>query len=372
MPDIAEIKSSYGVDLDVIEVDPQLSVEYYLSLIKERYLKRAVSRLYSSIDKKNLVSLDIESLYKPILRLSDEYKEIMSGGEEVIKTIPEVSNELIEILNKIPTNEPISLVTSPWPTFSKSIGGLMPGEIAIIAGRPGTGKTWMLYKWALYLAEKKFVVLLINTEMSANATMLRLACLNTGVKVSAVRNRDITTSELDRLKQELDRMKNLDNFIITDVGFSPTLSTIVKYIKMYNPSIVFIDSAYLIRADSSHYMSRTENASEVSDAIKVLATSNKIPIVYVIQHNREAVKGTPNLATLSLTDSNAWNSSFVLSIDPPPMKNSLGAVEFKTWEVHMIKNREGELPKFYISKETYDEVPSPEYSIFDGAITLKL
>lgn len=371
VPDFNEIRDKFGIDLSTIDTsNASHSLEYFIAAIKDRYLKRAVVKFARSIeDEKNISSIKIDALFKPIIRLSEEYKEITDIENEFVKSISELADEAIGIVSDAISGSS-RLIVSPWPTFQKCAGGISPGEFAIIAGRPGTGKTWMLYKWAYFVSQLGKKVLLFNTEMSGSATLLRLACLNTGLRVSSIRNRTITAEEAEILKQEISRIKDMKNLIITDVGFSPTLSNIIKEIKNHNPDIVFIDSAYLIRANESGQMSRTENASEVSDVLKSASVTYNIPIVCAIQHNREATKGAPSLATLSLTDSNAWNASFVLSIDPPPAQSALTGPVSDTWKVHLIKNREGDLASFNVSKETYDETEGEQFSVFGVKVKL--
>ncbi|MEM4205776.1 MAG: DnaB-like helicase C-terminal domain-containing protein [Nitrososphaerota archaeon] len=368
VPEFVEIQEKFGIDISLINTS--YSTEYFVSLIKDRYLRRGLVRFAKSVaEEKDISSINIDDLYKPIIRLSEEYREITDIENAFVKSISELVDEAKAIVDEAVTGNNSRLIKSPWPTFQKSTGGVAPGEFTIIAGRPGTGKTWMLYKWAYSVASDGKRVLLFNTEMSGSATLLRLACLNTGLRVSSIRNRTITIQDADVLKREIDRIRDLKNLIITDVGFSPTLMNIIKEIKNHSPDIVFIDSAYLIRASEYGNLSRTENASEVSDSLKNAAISLNIPIVCAIQHNREAVRGVPSLATLSLTDSNAWNASFVLSIDPPVSKGTPSPVS-ETWRVHIIKNREGDLATFNISKETYEETQSEEYSVFGVKVRL--
>jgi len=199
------------------------------------------------------------------------------------------------------------------------------------------------------------------------ATVLRIACLETDIRVRSVRNRTLTYNEAEILKNKIDEIKKLTNFIITDVGFSPSLSNIEKIIKEQKPDISFIDSMNLIKADSA--ITRTDNAAAVSDALKDLAASLGCPIVGATQHNREAVKGAPSLATLALTDANAWNASFVLSIDPP-ISDSDGDFVDGTLKVHLIKNREGDLVTFYINRKTYEETDQVSFQVFGKRVIL--
>jgi len=368
-PDFEEIKNKFGIELDKIKIDDSYSLEYFIALIKDRYLKRAISKFSRSISENDITKLKVDDLYRPVVRLSEEYKEITDIENEFAKPMGDLAEEAISMIESAVSGSISGAIYSPWPSFQKCTGGVLPGEYTIIAGRPGTGKTWLLYKWAYFAAnnlDKK--VLLFNTEMSGKATLLRLACLNTGYRVSAIRNKTLTRIEADNLKNEINRMKNIKNLIITDIGFTPSLSNIIKEIKAANPDIVFIDSAYLIRSENA--MTRTENASEVSDTLKNISLSFGIPIVCAIQHNREAVRGSPSLATLSLTDSNAWNASFVLSIDPPPAIDVSGNVISTTWKIHLIKNREGDLGSFYVSKENYEEVEGEMLSVFGARVRI--
>lgn len=367
VPSIEELSVKFSIDFK--DIKPDMPSGYYLKAIKERYLKRNIKNFATHIESANLSDIDVNDLYKPVLRMSEEYRRIINLESSYVKSISEVGDEAIAIIDNALSGKNINYIPAPWATFQEHTGGILPGEVMIIAGRPGTGKTWMLYKWAYFLATMGRRVILFNTEMSATATMLRLACLESGVHVSDIRSKTISADKAEVVKRKIKDISQMDNFIITDVGFTPTMSNVIDSIKQYRPEIAFIDSAYLIKADML-MGSRTENASEVADSLKSVAISIGIPIVYAIQHNREAVKGAPSLATLSLSDSNAWNASFVLSIDPPKDFGDDMSVTKNTWKVHMIKNREGTLCTFYVSKETYEETEYQEINVSN--VTLRI
>ena len=363
-PSFEEVKEKFSIDLSQVEID-QRPIEYYLQEIKDRYLKRGILRFVQSFNGQNIGSAKVADIYRPIIRLSEEFKEI-TAGETHVKNVSDLSEEVKMVVDAAVSGNQLGLST-PWKTFSDASGGMWPGEYTIIAGRPGTGKTWMLYKWAYYLAKLNKRVLLFNTEMSGVSTILRIACLETDIRVKSVRNRTLTYGEAEVLKNKIDEIKKLTGFIITDVGFSPSLSNIEKIIKEQKPDISFIDSMNLIKADST--TTRTDNAAAVSDALKDLAASLGCPIVGATQHNREAVKGAPSLATLALTDANAWNASFVLSIDPP-MAEADGEFVDGTLKVHLIKNREGDLATFYVDRRTYEETDKASFQVFGKRVVL--
>lgn len=165
------------------------------------------------------------------------------------------------------------------------VGGILPGELAYIVGRLGTGKTlltqWMIYQW--WKAGKR--VLLTSAEMTPSQLMLRLDGFIAGINPADVRRRKITGPEPFAMVSHLASIAGGDIIIPTRTPRTP--SEIGSLIISHRPDIVAVDGVYLLDSDE-RLASSWERMASISRGLKGLTLAHKVPLVGTSQANRSA------------------------------------------------------------------------------------
>lgn len=145
------------------------SAEEELDKIKQSRYKNAV---------KTLSSLDAVQL-----------EDVILGAEtELSKHEPESFGELLldietladDIAEEEKTWGMVSGISTGLPTLDARIGGLKPGELILIGGKPKNGKTALAQNIATYVS-RKHPVLFITLELLARQTGVRVKHINGGV-----------------------------------------------------------------------------------------------------------------------------------------------------------------------------------------------
>ncbi|MCL4193866.1 MAG: AAA family ATPase, partial [Thermoguttaceae bacterium] len=85
--------------------------------------------------------------------------------------------------------------------YDQGVGGLFPGELVILAARPGQGKTAMLLQLCHHAAEHGDPALIVSLEMSRLELTTRLACGMAGVDSRRVRTGAIDEVEAAKLAE---------------------------------------------------------------------------------------------------------------------------------------------------------------------------
>lgn len=175
-------------------------------------------------------------------------------------------------------------------------GGLMPGELEIIAARPGNGKTSLAMQVAMFTAEQDRPVLVVSLEMTASELVGRVLCGATGVASSQVRQRGVDPNQFNNALLEL---KELPLTI-----FDPptaTMRQIRAVAKMQSAAggleLLVIDYIGLVQPRDRR-LQRTEQVAEITAAMKQLAKEIDVPVIALCQLNRQADGATPILSHL--------------------------------------------------------------------------
>jgi len=100
-------------------------------------------------------------------------------GAEKPETLADVADEVeAEIIARSQDPREVWGIAYPFPELSKQTGGKHPGELIILAGEPGVGKSWLAAQDALYTAsELNIPVYYWSGEMGKKQTMRRLYAL---------------------------------------------------------------------------------------------------------------------------------------------------------------------------------------------------
>jgi replicative DNA helicase len=174
-------------------------------------------------------------------------------------------------------------------------GGLQAGEVVIVAGRPGQGKTSLGLCIAANVAmEGKLPVAVFSLEMSRFELIKRLMCMVSGVDGWKIKKGMIGEPELKAIRSATNRLNRAGRIYIDDKSGLSILelkSRSRELVQKHAIAAVFVDYLQLLRAPVRKGGSRQEEVSEISRSIKELARSLYIPVVVMAQLRRTDTSG---------------------------------------------------------------------------------
>lgn len=188
-----------------------------------------------------------------------------------------------------------------FPSLDSSLGGFSRGQLILLAGRPGQGKSALLQHLALHASIAEGVpTLFLSLEMSAREIMDRISAAVSGTDHWKLRKNALSDTETHFLDQRMGRALEAPLWI-ADVPNLDLLGiqTFCHQAKAINPflGLLAIDYIQLVKAPGRR--TRYEEVGAVSKGLKVLAKMLKIPIVAAAQLKRvEKEKETPKLSDL--------------------------------------------------------------------------
>ena len=229
-------------------------------------------------------------------------------------------------------------IPSPWPILNDGIqGGFGPGDLAIVFGNPGGGKSWTMVAIAAHAVQLGHKVNYYTLELGEDYVGKRFDCYFTGYSIDEVnKHRKEVQTYVDNLKGRL---------IVKEYApKSATVNTIKSHIQKcidmeHKPDLVIIDYVDYLRAPSKgKFSERKDEIDDVFIATKGLAKELKIPILTPSQVNRmgakdsviEGDKAAGSYDKMMVAD-------ICLSLSRQKEDKVLG-----TGRVHVMKNRYGQ------------------------------
>jgi len=229
-------------------------------------------------------------------------------------------------------------VPSPWPILNDGIqGGFGPGDLAIVFGNPGGGKSWTMVAIAAHAVKLGFKVNYYTLELGEDYVGKRFDCYFTGYSIDEVNgHRKEVQKVVDNLKGKL----IVKEYAPKGATVNTIKSHIQKCIDMdHKPDLVVIDYVDYLRAPSKgKFSERKDEIDDVFIATKGLAKELKIPILTPSQVNRmgakdsviEGDKAAGSYDKMMVAD-------ICLSLSRQKEDKVLG-----TGRVHVMKNRYGQ------------------------------
>jgi len=272
--------------------------EHHAKKIYEKFLLREI------IDKSRRIA---EASFNNNKDVYDILNETHSTIGELISIKPvsgfSIENALKSTMDSI-ENSDKSLISSGFSEFDDLSGGMTRGELTIIGGRPGHGKTTMMINMVKTCIDNGYKVLVFNREMT-NQEMLKKMVVLESRSLSYLKVRRGIITDLDEskdLKESFEKVKkkyNKDIFMMFDN--LKTFDESSVQVKKFKPDIVFDDYIQLISPKSTYQERRLQLEELVSD-YKWLAKSIGCTCVLLSQLNRSVEsrdKSRPRLSDLA-------------------------------------------------------------------------
>ena len=277
------------------------TLEMYAKKIYEKYLLRLVVDHAKEIEEKamdnKVDALDV------LVSAHTSIGELINLRPDSTFDIDEALGDAIESIQ----NTDKLLIKTGFKNVDKFAGGLTRGEITIIGGRPGHGKSTMLLNMLSNVLASNKKVLLFNRELTNVEVLKKLLALESGrLSYAMIRQGmyDIKQlQELDRIREFIAKKYSADRFRMYDkIRDFPTSAT---EIKKFKPDVIFDDYIQLITPTGKEEQRRLQLERIVND-YKWIAKEYNCSVILASQLNRALeTRGTQRPQLSDLAESGA-------------------------------------------------------------------
>jgi len=221
--------------------------------------------------------------------ISEELDKLSDTGPRTeTATAADLIGPLMETLEAGPSTVPG--ITTPWAEFNRLVPGFRPGEVTVIGGRPGMGKSVVLLNAAAHAAIRLGrQVLAVTLEMSREEYMERLLAAEAGVELTHIRRREISDYDWDRIAKarsilaEATTLRIHEGPDLSPQGIRAELRAMRR--AGHPAELVTIDYLQLMES-SGRTESRQQEVSGLSRSIKLIAKEFRVPVLVGSQLNR--------------------------------------------------------------------------------------
>lgn len=333
---LAQIGGTAGLAQMIQEVPTWRHAEHYAGIVREKSARR---RLLDAGVRAMQAAHDVGT---PIADLVAMMETAVASIETTphsqgVATAQEAAVEFLDYLQSLEGDQCGGVMTGV-ETLDTDTGGLHPGELTILAARPGVGKTALAMQIACHAADRDRLVYYASLEMSPRELAGRQACGDANVSLQEVRAGRLNEDDRRALVSAANRF-GLRSLVI-DKRPELTVYDIrraARKLKRQGLSMVVVDYLQLVRP-ADRRIPRHEAVGQMTRDLKELARELEIPLLVLCQLNRESEKdGKPKLSHLRESGSIEQDADAVWLLTPHAPK----ADEPHNTELLIAKNRNG-------------------------------
>lgn len=228
--------------------------------------------------------------------------------------------------------------------LDKLTDGLHENELTAIGARPGTGKTAFALNIATRISKKKKVYF-CSLEMSSEQIMQRIIANYCYINTQFLRTGRINQDDMAKIAKGTDKIIDLNLNIDTKTRNIEDLENIAYALKDKNEiDLLIIDYLTLLKSKEK-YMSRELEVAEISRRLKLLALDLNIPILVLVQLNRDAENKVPTMANIRESGSIEQNCDNIIFLHNSSDEKRV----VETIDVILEKQRQGTTGKIQLN-----------------------
>jgi len=274
-------------------------LSYHWAIVRQEWTRRHGEKVLQELSYKIQTSDPFEILKE--LQGQIDLLQLTESGQGI-----SLGNLLTERAANLATRKNNQLKTVGLPSgyarLDKFIGGFVPGELIVLAGRPGMGKTALAFCLAIQHCRYGGRVMFFSIEMNKEQLGDRGLALIGQIDNLRIRAAEVSDEEIERINRNI-YSYNLPFEIETSATI--TIDQIRARVKCMNPrpTLVVIDYMQLIHGQGKK--SREQEVSYISRQCKLIAKDCKCTVLALSQLNRETEDGNTEPKLKNLRESGA-------------------------------------------------------------------
>lgn len=319
-------------------------------LIREKGARRQLRRVSLEVaDLSRADALELPALLEEAGRKFNEV--LLQRQRSAFRPMSELVEETLSMLDAMKRDGGLLGIGTGFADVDRVLAGMQPGELVVLAARPGIGKTSFAMQVAEHHAcgEKQLPVAVFSLEMPSKQLVLRMAAARARVPLERIRRGRLSPVDEERLSEAMQVLFDAPIHIDDSGDVSPfELRAKARRLKQQHPalSLIVIDYLQLMKV-RGRVESRQVEVAEISRSLKVLAKELEVPILALAQLNRqvESRKGPPMLSDLRESGAIEQDADVVMFLhrekpdDEDEAASSAG--DLTPVEVHVAKQRNG-------------------------------
>jgi replicative DNA helicase len=281
------------------------NASYYARIVSERAILRRLVEAGTKIvqlgygangnggrDVDDIVDLAQQAIYDVTeKRVSEDFAAL---GDMLQPTLDEI--EAVGASGGVMTGVPTG-----FSDLDRLLNGLHPGQLIIVAGRPGLGKSTVSMDFARNAAiRNNCASAIFSLEMSKIEMVMRLLSAEARVPLHVLRSGQLTDDDWSKLARRMGEISEAPIFVddTPSMNLMEIRAKARRLKQRHNLKLLVIDYLQLMTSPK-RTESRQQEVSELSRGLKLLAKEVECPVIAVSQLNRGPEQRTDKRPQLS-------------------------------------------------------------------------
>lgn len=322
------------------------TLNYYVQKLKEYktlrniyFTGKNILKLLNETDSTEAKLNKAQDMLMALLNVDGTTKDKIYTASQLASIESKAIDERMRLKGKLPG------IDTGFNSLNRITGGFRGGQLVIVGGRPGMGKTAFMTTMAVRMASSQIPVLYLSIEMSVQEMADRILSQLVTFENNKIRAGTINEQEVIEITKGLSKMSSLPLYLAVDTTDVAEVRNMVVTAKAnYDIKAVFLDYIQLMDLGlGSSYENRQNEMAKISRALKHLAMQTNTTIIVGSQLNR-MVEGRkdkkPTLADLRESGAIEQDSDIVLLLYRKGYYDEDGKTD-NTAEVCVAKHRNG-------------------------------
>lgn len=225
-----------------------------------------------------------EGLFADLIELTAKVSNSIRTEASEPQQVGEASKQLIKDIIAKDTG---SMIRSGFTTFDEKINGFKKGELVVLGGRPGMGKTSFLLQIALNITRENKKGLFFSLDLAKDLLSTRFLAFESDIEVNRIYGRDLQDHQLSQLQVAALKLESTQLYI--DDSMCSILDIRSKCEKQKDNQgldIVFVDYLQLISGSNRRFSNRESEVAFVCRGLKQIAKDFNVCVVVTSQLSR--------------------------------------------------------------------------------------
>ncbi|MDN5894432.1 MAG: hypothetical protein L0H93_10445 [Nocardioides sp.] len=307
--DVADDLSTWLSELrlgsPLLPADVETLTDRVRSLARKRRVEHELIRTLNQVRD---VAVDDEGALTAVQGAMTSMMMDAPGGSDLL-SIRDAWLEAINSIEETGRQEGLPGLSVGSNDLDETLGGLQPGQLVVIGGRPSVGKSVVatdLFRAAL---RQDLGAMLFTLEMTSGQVSKRLISAEARVLYSSVRNGELTEEDWEKISNASSDFPHRNGVIVERSGLTVTqiAGLATQQFRMWEtagitPGLIEIDYLQIMGIDQSSRRSsgsRQQEIGEITRGLKDLGKRLGVPIVLLSQLGRGSERNPDKKPTMS-------------------------------------------------------------------------
>jgi len=274
------------------------AVEYHVQTLRDLHARRSIlgaaqNMLAAASDMSQPADDVLQHAGESVLSLS------LGASTDSMRPASAIVPAMLDELEKLMTPGQKLGVETGFKAFDYMTGGLRPGQLTIVAGRPAMGKSAFMLNMCENMVRRGVPALYFSLEMPANELATRVVLSRADTNIEVIRNGFLDHASKLRIMDASTEFSS-EPLYVDDRGGLTMLDIRGRArlaVRRWGVKIIFVD--YLQLVSHTGAQSRENEVGFVSRGLKAMAMELGVPVVAAAQVNRKAEDRSDNRPKMS-------------------------------------------------------------------------